>query len=217
MATSWLTLNPTTGSGNGTIAVGGSEHTGRVARQGTFQVTGVGVSSPVTVNVTQSAKAEFVTIDGGATKSVAKAGGNVTITGKTNSSKLTFAWVGNAQDKDGNEVDAESGINYPEVTLPTKYSADGVQTSNGVAIADDPGADAEFAFSITLSYPNNATLDVVYRTLKVTAAGGQSAQVQTQQAAGSATLSVSPTEITIPQSGTAQNVTVTSNTTWTVG
>lgn len=218
MATSWLNLNPGSGAGNGTIAVGAQVHTGRVARQGSFTVTGAGVAAPVTVSVTQSAKTEFVSFDSGATHAVAKAGGSVTITGKTNSSKLTFSWLPvDATDKDGNKVDPESGINYPEVTLPAKYSADGVQTNNAAAITDDPGAVAEFAFSITLSFPANGTMDDVYRTLKVTANGGQSAQVQTIQAAASASLQVSPTEVTIPAAGTPVSVTVTANTTWTVG
>lgn len=38
----WLVVNPSTGSGNGTISNSSSEHTGRVARTGTVTVTGVG-------------------------------------------------------------------------------------------------------------------------------------------------------------------------------
>lgn len=52
--------------------------------------------------------------------------------------------------------------------------------------------------------------------LKVTANGGQSAQITIKQAVGDATLSVEPTEITIPQDGSAVSVNVTSNTSWTV-
>ena len=44
---------------------------------------------------------------------------------------------------------------------------------------------------------------------------GQAAQIAIKQAAGDATLSVSPAEITIPQSGSAVSVNVTSNTSWT--
>ena len=39
---SWLNLNPSTGSGNGTIANSASAHTGRTARTGTVTITGVG-------------------------------------------------------------------------------------------------------------------------------------------------------------------------------
>ena len=49
----------------------------------------------------------------------------------------------------------------------------------------------------------------------MTANGGQAVQIAIKQAAGDAKLSVSPTEITIPQNGSAVSVTVTSNTSWT--
>jgi len=62
---SWLKLNPSTGSGNGTIANSADAHTGRTARTGTVTVTGVGVSTPSTYKVTQSPKSEFASFDNG--------------------------------------------------------------------------------------------------------------------------------------------------------
>jgi hypothetical protein len=87
-----------------------------------------------------------------------KTAGKVTITGKTNSKSLTFAFVGDSVD----------------VTLPSTYTASGKSTSNGAAITGDPGASAEFAFSITLDIPLNDTIEEITRTLKVTPAGGTS-------------------------------------------
>ena len=104
---SWLKLNPSTGSGNGTIANSADAHTGRTARTGTVTVTGVGVSTPSTYKVTQSPKSEFAAFDNGSEMSAPKTAGTVTVEGKTNSSKLTFAWAGSVTD----------------VTLPAKYSA----------------------------------------------------------------------------------------------
>lgn len=77
------------------------------------------------------------------------------------------------------------------------------------------GRTAEFPFSIELEFPANETIEEIVRTLKVTANGGQAVQIAIKQAAGDAKLSVSPTEITIPQNGSAVSVTVTSNTSWT--
>lgn len=196
---SWLKLNPSTGSGNGTIANSANAHTGRTARTGTVTVTGVGVSTPSTYKVTQSPKSEFASFDNGSEMSAPKTAGTVTVEGKTNSSKLTFAWAGSVVD----------------VTLPAKYNANGTQTNNAATISGDPGATAEFPFSIELEFPKNDTIEEVVRTLKVTANGGQAAQIAIKQAAGDATLSVSPAEITIPQSGSAVSVNVTSNTSWT--
>lgn len=196
----WLNISPATGSGNGTISNSASAHTGRVARTGVVTVTGSGVATPATYSVTQSPKSEFVSFDNGASMSASKDAGNVTVTGKTNSKKLTFAWAGTVLD----------------VTIPEKYSANGTQTSNGANITGDPGATSEFDFSIVLPFPKNDTIEEVSRSLTVTADGGQSAQIEIVQAAGNARLSVTPTEITIPQAGTAVSVTVASNTSWTV-
>lgn len=95
---SWLNLNLSTGSGNGTIANSASAHTGRTARTGTVTITGVGVSTPATYKVTQTPKSEFASFENGAEMSAPKAAGTVTVEGKTNSQKLTFAWAGSVSD-----------------------------------------------------------------------------------------------------------------------
>lgn len=192
---------PQSGSGNGTISNSANAHTGRVARQGTVTVTGVGVTTPATYNVIQTPKAEFVSFDGGASISAPKAGGKVTVTGKSNSSKLLFSLLSDASD----------------INLPSTFSAAGltINVASGV-ITGDPGAAAEFEFSIELTLPENTSVSAVTRTIKITGNGGQTAQLAIEQAAGDAYLTVSPTEITIPQDGSAVSVSVTSNTTWSV-
>jgi hypothetical protein len=147
--------------------------------------------------VTQEAKAEFVQIDN---VSVAKGGGNVTVTGKSNSAKLKFVL----------------GSGAVVASLPANYSAGGASTANDTAISGDPGATAEYAFSITLSAAANGTTAARTQTLTVTANGGQSAQATISQAAGDPTLSISPSSITLTAAGTAVAVTVTSNTNWSV-
>lgn len=197
----WLNVSPSTGSGNGTLSNSSSAHTGRVARTGTVTVTAVGVATPSTYKVTQTPKAEFASFDNGAEMSAPKTAGKVTVTGKTNSSKLTFSWASDS----GNGVE-----------IPAKYLAGGVSTNNGVAVTGDPGAQAQFDFSVELDFPMNDTIEEVTRTLVVTANGGQAAQIAIVQAAGDARLEVTPTEITIPQNGSAVSVQVLSNTSWTV-
>lgn len=108
--------------------------------------------------------------------SVQKTGGNVTITGKSNSTKLTFA-VTPAE---------ENGLT---LQLPANYTAAGKTTANGAVIAYDPGAAGEFVWSITISdVPANVTIEELTATLKVTAAGGQIANVTVTQAAGDSTI-----------------------------
>ena len=197
---SWLTVTPGSGSGNGVLQNTGSVHTGRLVRSGVVTVTAVGVAQPKTYNVTQEAKPEFITIDNGADMAADKLGGKVTVTGKSNSAALTFAWVGDDL----------------EATIAAQYTAGGKSTTNGESIEGDPGATAEYYWSVELTLPENETVDQVDRTLKVSNGSSVSQQIVIQQTAGDATLSLSETEITIPADGSAVSVNVTSNTSWTV-
>ena len=200
---SWLVLNPTTGSGNGSIAnSSNAAHTGRVARTGTVTVTAIGVDAPVTYKVTQSPKAEFVSFDNGAEMAVSKEGGEVTVSGKSNASKLTFSWATKAR---------VAG----DVDIPTTYQANGVTTDNGVEIIGDPGATAEFPFSVTLNFPLNDTIEEIVKNLVATTTGSISAQIALKQAAGDAYLRVDPIEITLTAEGTPVSVNIESNTSWT--
>ncbi len=192
----WAATSPSSGSGNGTVNVNGSVHTGRTQRSGTITYKATGVAD-VLQAVTQEAKPEFVSIEN---ISAGKDGGAITVTGKSNSAKLTFAL----------------GTGAIVTSLPGSYSAGGASTTNGADIAGDPGATAEYNFSVTLTAATNTTIASRTQTLTVTAAGGQSAQSTISQAAGDPTLSVSPASITIDAAGTAVAVTVTSNTNWTV-
>lgn len=197
---SWLTVTPGSGSGNGVLQNTGSVHTGRLVRSGVVTVTAVGVAQPKIYNVTQEAKPEFITIDNGADMAADKGGGKVTVTGKSNSAALTFAWVGDDL----------------EATIAAQYTAGGKSTDNGAEIEGDPGATAEYAWSVELTLPENETVDQVDRTLKVSNGSSVSQQIVIQQTAGDATLSLSETAITIPADGSAVSVNVTSNTSWTV-
>jgi len=215
---SWLTLSPMSGSGDGTISLSATEHTGRVQRTGTVTITGTGVQDPETVAVTQAAKPEFVQFDNNAqTIAAPAAGGNLTLSGTSNSSKLTWAAVGTATDENGQTVNPETGLDYPEVAAPTDYTANGAAAESGTAISGDPGAAAEFAFSAVLVIPANDATVRVDRTYSITDNGGNSVQIVVQQTAGAARLAVSPASISITAAGVASDdITVESNTSWTV-
>lgn len=71
------------------VNISGDKYTGRVQRTLNFTVTTDGGASKALV-VNQEAAVEAVSADSPAA-SVAKTGGTVTITGKSNSTKLTFA------------------------------------------------------------------------------------------------------------------------------
>lgn len=193
---SWVTTQPSSGTGNGSVKVSASAYTGRMQRSGSLTYTADGAED-VVQTVSQKGKAEFVTVQNA---SATKAGGSVTITGKSNSSKLTFAL----------------GSGDLTISLPGTYTAAGKSATSGTAISGDPGGSAEFAFSITISVPANGTITARSRQITVTTAGGQSATSTLTQEAGDPTLSVSPNAITLEANGEAVTVTVTSNTSWSV-
>lgn len=197
----FVTVDPVSGSGDQAVSISGDKYTGRLERTtNLIVVTNGGVQKALVVN--QAAAAESVTSDS-PTATVAKTGGNVTITGKSNSTKLTFAAT----------PAEENGLT---LQLPENYTAAGKQTANGAIIADDPGATGEFVWSITISnVPANVSIEELVATLSVTAAGGRKAQVTITQAAGDSTLEIDKETINLDVNGSAQTVNVTSNDEWT--
>lgn len=197
----FVTIDPVSGSGNMAVNFSGDKYTGRVQRSLNFTITtDGGVSKALVVN--QEAATETVTVNS-PSASVPKAGGTVTITGKSNSTKLTF-------------TSAPAEDNGLTLTLPKNYTAAGKSTANGAVIADDPGATGEFVWSITIAdVPANVTVEELVATLTVTANGGQNAQVTITQAAGDSTLKLDKEVINLGVNGTVQTVNVTSNDTWT--
>lgn len=197
----FVTVDPVSGSGDQAVNFSGEKHTGRLQRTINLMVTTNGGAKKALV-VNQAAAAEVVRSDS-PNASVQKTGGNVTITGKSNSTKLIFA-VTPAK---------ENGLT---LQLPANYTAAGKTTANGKVIADDPGAAGEFVWSITISdVPANVTIDELTATLKVTAAGGQTANVTVTQAAGDSTIELDKETINLDVNGTQQTVNVTSNDSWT--
>ena len=201
----WLIPSTTSGSGNDTVNVtAGADNTGRNARSTNMTFKAANVADVVR-QVTQAGKPEFVTIE--STKSVAKSGvTTLTITGTSNSSKLTFTLA--------------SGATL-ELTLPSSYTANSVATNNGVAISGDPGASAEYAFSIAFTNIGaNPTISSKSAQLVVTDNAGNTATCTITQAAGDATLAVAPASVQLDWNAasaeTSASFTVTSNTNWSI-
>ena len=195
----WLKVEPSQGSGNATVKVSSTaEHTGRNARITTLTWTAANVADVVR-NVSQAGKPEYVTMADGA--SADKVGKVVTISGKSNSAKLTFSFG--------------SG-NLTDLTLPNTYTANSVSTNNGVAIAGDPGASAEYNFSISITVPANSDIEEKTRQLIVTNEAGDTAICTIRSAAGDAYVTVQEGTIELDYLGTPVSWAVESNTSWTI-
>nr|DAT13600.1 MAG TPA: hypothetical protein [Herelleviridae sp.] len=209
----WLTIVPMSGNSNETVNCTGTEHTGRIARSYAMKISATG-PAPCTVTATQTPLAEFVTFTSN-TSSIGKEGGNLTITGRSNSTKLTFS------------LGASPSL---PITLPENYTANGVSTANGAAITGDPGAVAAYDFSIVFSVPENTTISNRTATLNVADNGGTSAgagqfhSTVITQNAGDAYLYINEegttsASITIGQKGGSDNGAsfhVLSNADWTI-
>lgn len=186
----WLSPSKTSGSGNDTVNVtAGSDNTGRNARSTNMTFKAANCDDVVR-QVTQAGKPEFVNIQG--TAAIDKTGGTITISGTTNSKKLTFSL-------------ASGGTLV--LTLPSNYTANSVSTANGANISGDPGASAEFPFSIQFANVGaNPTITAKSVQLIVTDDGGHTATCTITQAAGDPTLSVSPESVTLDWTLTAQRL-----------
>lgn len=175
-----FTLTPKTGTGNAKVSISCSERTGRIDTSPvTFTAKMNGFSVSKSVSVVQKGKPEFVTVNNSAV-AVDKKGGTVTITGVSNTSKLSFSCAAD------------------EVTF-SSYTANGASATNGVAITGDPGASAQYAFSIPVTVSANTTASSKSYTLNVVTEGGQRTAVVLTQIASDftydLTLTASPTSI----------------------
>lgn len=194
----WVKVTPSQGSGNATVNVTSvSEHSGRVARTTILTWKAANVTD-VKRTVNQAGKPEYVDIDDAASSD--KAGKVVTISGISNSRLLTFS-LGNGD---------------LDISLPSTYTANSLSTQNGVAINGDPGALAEYPFSIVVNVPANEGTDILTRQIVVTDEGGHRDVCLLTLAAGDAYITVTAGDIELDYLGTPVAVFVESNTTWTV-
>lgn len=198
-----VVVSPSTGSGNTTLQVKAevANRGNRLAQTATFEVEGSGVAGKKQFVANHLPAAEFIEFDN-ANPAVDKGGGSVTLTGKSNTTKITFS-------KGAGDV---IGANISAI----KFTANGASATSGTAITGDPGAKAKYPFSVTLTAAANETIEARTQQIIAIAAGGQKATVTLNQTAGDPFIEVTPTEIDVPQDGSAVQVTVNTNTTFTV-
>lgn len=194
----WVNVNPSSGSGNASVNVStNAPHTGRNARTTTLTWRAANVQDVVrTVN--QAGKPEYVDID--ATAASDKAGKLVTISGLSNSAKLSFSL----------------GTGDLDISLPSTYTANSVATDNGANIAGDPGASSEYNFSIQILVPANDSTSPQTRQIIVEDGAGHRDTCMLTLAAGDAYITIAEGIIELDYQGTPVTVAVESNTNWNV-
>lgn len=198
-----IVVSPSTGSGDTTLQVKAevANRGNRLVQTATFEVEGSGVAEKKQFVANHLPAAEFIEFDN-ARPAVDKGGGSVTLTGKSNTTKITFSkGVG---DVIGADISA------------IKFTANGASATSGIEITGDPGAKAKYTFSVTLIAAANETIEARTQQIIATAAGGQKATATLHQTAGDPFIEVTPTKVDVPQNGSAVQVTVDTNTTFTV-
>lgn len=211
---SWCLINQQTGtitgSGNSTLPVKASTaNTGRKQRSTTITGVASGVTPNPTVSVVQAGKPLFVEWQDSGTAvmdiTTDKTEKQLNLTLKTNAAKLKFAVV------------SDEGGMLVEQTIDT-MDVGGTTVQNDTDIEGDPGLEAEFSVKISVSVRLNETVSERSATLsvvpKTSDEEGAAVQLQINQSAGEAILKLSPSSITLNWNGDAQNLTITSNTSW---
>lgn len=198
-----IVVNPSTGSGDTTLQVKAEtvNRGNRVAQTATFEVEGTGVAEKKQFVANHLPAPEFIEFDN-SSPAVDKGGGTVTLTGKSNSQKITFS------KGTGDIIDADIAA--------IKFTAHGALATSGVAIAGDPGAKAKYLFSLILTAAANETIEARTQQIIAIANGGQKATATLNQTAGDPFIEVAPTSVDVPQGGSAVQVKVDTNTTFTV-
>lgn len=192
----WVNVNPLKGSGNATVNVSSSAvHTGRAARTTVLTWKAANVAD-VMRTVSQAGKPQYVDIDDSA--SADKAGKVVTISGKSNAARLSFSL----------------GTGDLVISLPTTYTANGLKINNGSSISGDPGASAEYDFSIVIDVPANSGTAVLTKQIIVQDEAGNRDTCTLTLAAADAYVTVQEGTIELDHLGTPVSVQVQSNTSW---
>ena len=198
-----VVVSPSTGSGDTTLQVKAEivNRGNRVVQLAIFEVEGTGVAVKKEFIASHLPAAEFIEFDN-KKPAVDKGGGTITLTGKSNSPKITFS-------KGTGEI-----IRADIAAI--KFTANGVEATSGTDISGDPGAKAKYDFSLTLTAEANETIEARTQQIIAAAKGGQKATATLNQTAGDPFIEVVPTKVDVPQNGSAVQVTVDTNTTFTV-
>lgn len=198
-----IIVSPSTGSGDTTLQVKAetANRGNRVVQLATFEVEGTGVAVKKAFVANHIPAAEFISFNN-PKPAVDKDGGTITLTGQSNSQKITFS-------KGTGDI---IGANLAAI----KFTVNGAEATSGTNISGDPGAKAKYSFSLTLTAALNETIEARTQQIIATANGGQKATATLNQTAGDPFIEVAPTSIDVPQNGSAVQVNVDTNTTFTV-
>lgn len=188
---SWITLSAVGGTGNSQVAVTAPNYKGRNGRSGLITVVVENLNEDVTL------QQEGSTIWDVTTSSLifVKTGEAKKFVGNSNLASITFA------------VDSNASFWLTAGKLVVNKK----EYNSGAEIEGDPGANDVYAFEITFIAAANPTIKTRTGYIIV-----NNQKYSVTQAAGDATLTVSPTALTFAAVGETKQITITTNTAWTI-
>lgn len=217
----WITPNPSSGTGRETVSVSGKNFTGRVERTTTLTITSTkDTSKKATVTAKQTALSEFLTLKTSAGNSIPATAGIIQYIFESNSKYICL------RKDSGYTASNVIVLNIPEIQTGGTVTEVDKGSFILYTIPSDYGASSKYTIEIAIGVEANETISPITRKFTLGGVSGSSepttfptaltVQTTSVQAAKVVTLTVSPTSITIPASGSAQTITVTSNDAWTI-
>ena len=171
----WVRISDDSGIGDTPVTATLKQvNTGRLTRSVTLKGT-TAHDDEATATITQSSeKGEFVFFTQ-SSYAIGNSATSVTITGRSNSQRLTFVLT-----TEGTGI--TDFLNLPSTFMVTKADATTVTVSNGSDVTGDPGASAEYIFSITLTTKNTSPSNTRHQILNVTGYAGNTDATDISQA-----------------------------------
>ena len=168
----WITIGTAKGSMNGSSEITAAAYTGRVAREGTITGTTAGGATDTTA-VSQDGAEEVINVSKQSSGTAAAVGQSITLSGTSNSAALKIL----------------NGVHIEGTTYKLAIAGVTVDSWNGtdnIEIPKDPGASAEYDFTITVVIPENKSINSLTEQFEITNANGDVSysQVNITQAAG---------------------------------
>lgn len=171
----WLKLSATSGTGSGTIKATADPCTARSAKRTTSFSVKTDSGSSRQVKVIQNGIPEFVTLNTGDISGIpATSEGTLTVNGISNSAILTVTTNGTMK------LTASS-------YSVTDVAGNAIPFVSGSPIDGDPGASAQYSFTLIFSYGQNNTTNEVVSNITVVAQSGASQSIKIIQDAGEST------------------------------
>lgn len=168
----WITIGTTEGSMNGSSEITAAAYTGRVAREGTITGTTAGGATDTTA-VSQAGAEEFINVSNQSSDTATAVGQSITLSGKSNSADLKIA----------------QGVHIEGTTYKLAIAGVTIDSWNGIdniEIPGDPGASAEYDFTMTVVIPENKSTESLTEQFEIINANDTArySQVVITQAAG---------------------------------